>query len=78
MNKGRVHHVKMVSGQKDNVYTPQQYKYHKLAKSPLEQVSTQVSVEELEKMRKRANLPYANIDNETILREFITKTLNGR
>ena len=68
----------MVSGQKDNVYTRQQFKAYKLAKSPLEKVTISVSVQELEKMRKGARLNYAGIDNETIVREFITRKLNGR
>lgn len=78
MSKGKVHHIKMVSGQKYNVYTRQQFKTYKLAKSPLEKVSVTVSIQELEKMRQGARLNYTGIDNETILREFITKTLNGR
>ena len=36
MSKGRVHHIKMVSGTTDNVYTNKQFKLYKLAKSPLE------------------------------------------
>ena len=51
MSKGRIHHIKMVSGKTDNVYSRQQFKAYKLAKSPLENISTQVSVQELEKMR---------------------------
>ena len=78
MSKGRIHHIKMVSGQKDNTYSRQQFKAYKLAKSPLENISTQVSVQELEKMRKIAGLDYAGIDNETIIREFISRVLNGK
>ena len=78
MSKGRVHHIKMVSGTKHNVYTDKQFQLYKLAKSPLEMVSTQVSVQELEKMRKIANVNYAGIDNETILRNFITRVLDGK
>jgi hypothetical protein len=78
MSKSRVHHIKMVSGQKDNVYTRQQFKAYKLAKSPLEKVTVTVSIQELEKMRQGAKLNYTGIDNETIIREFITRKLNGR
>ena len=78
MSKGRVHHIKMVSGKKDNIYTRQQFKAYKLAKSPIEKVTISVSVQELEKMRSGARLNYTGIDNETIVREFITRKLNGR
>ena len=78
MSKGRIHHIKMVSGKTDNVYSRQQFKAYKLAKSPLENISTQVSVQELEKMRKIAGLNYAGIDNETIIREFISRVLDGK
>ena len=78
MSNRNIHHIKMVSDTSDRVYSPTQFKLHNLAKSPLEKVSTQVSVLELEKMRKIANVNYAGIDNETILRNFITKVLDGR
>ena len=68
----------MVDGKKDNIYTRQQFKAYKLAKSPLEKVTVTVSVQELEKMRQGARLNYSGIDNETIIREFITRKLNGR
>ena len=78
MSNRNIHHIKMVSDTQDNVYTNKQFKLYKLAKSPLEMVSTQVSVQELEKMRKIANVDYAGVDNETILRNFITRVLDGR
>jgi len=78
MSNRNIHHIKMVSDTQDNVYTNKQFQLYKLAKSPLEMVSTQVSVQELEKMRKIANVNYAGIDNETILRNFITRVLDGR
>ena len=78
MSNRNIHHIKMVSDTSDRVYSPTQFKLHKLAKSPLEKVSTQVSVLELEKMRKIANVNYAGIDNETILRNFITRVLDGK
>jgi hypothetical protein len=78
MSNRKIHHIKMVSGETDKVYTPRQFKYHKLAKSPLEKVSVTVSIQELEKMRQGARLNYSGIDNETIVREFITRKLNGR
>ena len=68
----------MVSDTQDRVYTERQFQYHKLAKSPLEKVTVTVSVQELEKMRHNARLNYSGIDNETIVREFITRKLNGR
>jgi hypothetical protein len=78
MSKGKIHHIKMVAGTKDNTYTRQQFKTYKLAKSPIEKVTISVSVQELEKMRSGARLNYTGIDNETIVREFITRKLNGR
>ena len=78
MSNRNIHHIKMVSDTQDNVYTNKQFQLYKLAKSPLEMVSTQVSVQELEQMRKIANVNYAGIDNETILRNFITRVLDGR
>ena len=78
MSKGKIHHIKMVDGKKDNIYTRQQFKAYKLAKSPNEKVATSVSVSDLERMRKIANLNYAGIDNETILKEFIKRVLDGR
>ncbi len=78
MSNRNIHHIKMVSDTSDRVYSPKQFKLHKLAKSPLEMVSTKVSVQELEKMRKIANVNYAGVDNETILRNFITRVLDGR
>ena len=57
----------MVSGKTDNVYSRQQFKAYKLAKSPLENISTQVSVQELEKMRKMREYVYVwfNVDGLT-------------
>ena len=68
----------METDTQDRVYTERQFQYHKLAKSPLEKVTVTVSVQELEKMRQGARLNYSGIDNETIVREFITRKLNGR
>ncbi len=78
MSKGKIHHIKMVAGTKDNTYTRQQFKTYKLAKSPNEKVATSVSVSDLERMRKIANLNYAGIDNETILKEFIKRVIDGK
>ena len=78
MSNKKYHHIRMVSDTQDRVYTERQFQYHKLAKSPLEKVTVTVSVQELEKMRQGARLNYSGIDNETIVREFITRKLNGR
>ena len=78
MKSRKYHHIRMVSDTQDRVYTERQFQYHKLAKSPLEKVTVTVSVQELEKMRQGARLNYSGIDNETIVREFITRKLNGR
>tara|TARA_R110002012_G_C11665762_1_gene612641 strand:- start:42 stop:209 length:168 start_codon:yes stop_codon:yes gene_type:complete len=45
-----------------------------LMKEVLEQVTTQVSKDELEQMRQIADVP-KNVDSSNILREFITQTL---
>ena len=69
---------KGVAGVEDNVYSPTQMKAIKMAKdNALELVSTKVSRKELNRMRDIANLP-REIDNETIIREFITRVLDGR
>tara|TARA_B100001057_G_C22139624_1_gene677717 strand:+ start:255 stop:482 length:228 start_codon:yes stop_codon:yes gene_type:complete len=69
---------KGVAGVEDNVYSPTQMKAIKMAKdNALELVSTKVSRKELNRMRDIANLP-SEIDNETIIREFITRVLDGR
>ena len=78
MSNRNTHHIKMVSDTQDVVYTPRQFKYHKLAKSPVEHVTICVSVQELEKMRQSAKLGYTGISNDTIVREFITRKLNGK
>ena len=78
MKSRKYHHIRMVSDTQDRVYTERQFQYHKLAKSPLEKVTISVSIQELEKMRQGARLNYSGIDNETIVREFITRKLNGR
>jgi hypothetical protein len=78
MKSKKYHHIRMVSDTQDRVYTERQFQYHKLAKSPLEKVTVTVSVQELEKMRHNARLNYSGIDNETIVREFITRKLNER
>ena len=78
MSNKKYHHIRMVSDTQDRLYTERQFQYHKLAKSPLEKVIVTVSVQELEKMRHNARLNYSGIDNETIVREFITRKLNGR
>tara|TARA_R100000654_G_scaffold3366_1_gene11415 strand:- start:55 stop:282 length:228 start_codon:yes stop_codon:yes gene_type:complete len=67
---------KGVAGVEDNVYSPTQMKAIKMAKdNALELVSTKVSRKELNRMRDIANLP-REIDNETIIREFITRVLD--
>ena len=76
MKSKKYHHIRMVSDTQDRVYTERQFQYHKLAKSPLEKVT--VSIQELEKMRHNARLNYSGIDNETIVREFITRKINER
>ena len=69
---------KGVAGVEDNVYSPTQMKAIKMAKdNALELVSTKVSRKELNRMRDIANLP-REIDNETIIREFIKRVLDGR
>ena len=47
MSKGKIHHIKMVAGTKDNTYTRQQFKTYKLAKSPFEKVTVTVSLKEV-------------------------------
>ena len=68
----------MVSDTQDRVYTERQFQYHKQAKSPLEKGTISVSIQELEMMRNTARLSYSGIDNETIIREFITRKINER
>lgn len=73
-----VYRFKGVSGIQDEVYSPTQAQAVRMAKdSQLELVSIKISKRELMRMRDLANLP-KNIDNETIVREFITRKLNGR
>ena len=73
-----VYRFKGVAGVEDNVYSPTQAHAVRMAKdSQLELVSTKISKRELDRMRDLANLP-KNIDNENILRAFITKVLDGK
>lgn len=73
-----IYRFKGVAGVEDNVYSPTQMKAIRMAKdNALELVSTKVSKKELIRMRDIANLP-RDIDNETIIREFISKVLNGK
>ncbi len=73
-----IYRFKGVAGVEDNVYSPTQIKAIRMAKdNALELVSTKVSKKELNKMRDIANLPN-DIDKETIIREFITRVLNGK
>ena len=73
-----IYRFKGVAGVEDNVYSPNQIKAIRMAKdNALELVSTKVSKKELNKMRDIANLPN-DIDKETIIREFITRVLNGK
>ncbi len=73
-----VYRFKGVSGIQDEVYSPTQAQAVRMAKdSQLELVSTKISKRELMRMRDLANLP-KNIDNENILRAFITKILDGK
>ena len=73
-----IYRFKGVAGVEDNVYSPTQMKAIRMAKdNALELVSTKVSKKELNRMRDIANLP-RDIDNETIIREFISKVLNGK
>jgi len=73
-----IYRFKGVAGVEDNVYSPTQMKAIRMAKdNALELVSTKVSKKELKRMRDIANLP-RDIDNETIIREFISKVLNGK
>ena len=73
-----IYRFKGVAGVEDNIYSPTQMKAIRMAKdNALELVSTKVSKKELNRMRDIANLP-RDIDNETIIREFISKVLNGK
>ena len=73
-----IYRFKGVAGVEDNIYSPTQMKAIRMAKdNALELVSTKVSKKELKRMRDIANLP-RDIDNETIIREFISKVLNGK
>lgn len=72
-----LYRFKGVAGVQDDIYSPTQAKAIKMAKdNALELVSTKVSKRELMQMREKANLP-KNVDNETIIRQFITSVLNG-
>ena len=73
-----IYRFKGVAGVEDSVYSPTQMKAIRMAKdSALELISTKVSKKELNRMRDIANLP-RDIDNETIIREFITRVLDGK
>ena len=73
-----VYRFKGVTGVQDDIYSPTQVRAIQMAKdNSLELVSTKVSKKELDRMRDLANLP-KNIDNENILRAFITKILDGK
>ena len=73
-----IYRFKGVAGVEDNVCSPTQMKAIRMAKdNALELVATKVSKKELKRMRDIANLP-RDIDNETIIREFISKVLNGK
>tara|TARA_Y100001937_G_scaffold117516_1_gene170857 strand:- start:218 stop:445 length:228 start_codon:yes stop_codon:yes gene_type:complete len=73
-----IYRFKGVAGVEDSVYSPTQMKAIRMAKdSALELVSTKVSKKELARMRAIASLPN-DIDNETIIREFITRVLDGK
>jgi len=74
-----IYRFKGVAGVEDDIYSPTQVKAIRMAKeNAVESVSTKVSKKELEKMRIIANLPNKNIDKDTIIREFITRILNGK
>jgi len=74
----RLYRFRGIANTKDDIYSPAQLKALKLAKdSQFEKVSTRLSRGELHRMKEFLNLPYPTVDNDTILKEFIYRTLNG-